>query len=399
MTDIPQKFDFDRIIDRRDTDSIKWCMYGPDVLPMWVADMDFLSPPAVIDALRARVERGVFGYPRENQELSEVIVERLRRLYGWEIQTDWVIHLPGVITGFNLACQAFARPGEGILIQTPVYTPILHAPETGGFSCNETQLVQDAGGRYEVDFDAFEAAITGQTRVFLLCNPHNPVGRDFHREELEKMAEICLRRGVILVSDEIHSDLLFSETRHVPIASLSPEVAARSVTLMSASKTYNIAGLQSAFAVIPDQTLRKEFIKARRGLIHWVNLMATTAVLAAYRESQDWLDELLVYLEGNRDFLVHAIRERFPRISMRAPEATYLAWLDCRRLPLNESAFFFFLREARVALVDGAGFGKGGEGFARLNFGCPRSVLKEALDRMEEALFRLEQKTGELPRG
>ena len=394
MTEIQKRFDFDRIIDRHDTDSVKWCMYGPDVLPMWVADMDFISPPAVIEALRSRVEHGVYGYPRENQELSEVIAARLRQLYGWEVQTEWVIHLPGVIAGFNLACQAFASPGEGILIQTPVYSPILHAAESGGFRSAAVELVQAAGGGYEIDFDAFEAAITAQTRVFLLCNPHNPVGRDFRKDELERMAEICLRRGLILVSDEIHSDLVFSGTHHFPIGSLSPEAAARSVTLMSPSKTYNIAGLQGAFAIIPDKALRKQFLQARRGLIHWVNLFASTAALAAYRDSQDWLDELLVYLEGNCDFLAKAIRERFPHISMQAPEATYLAWLDCRQLPLQGSPFSFFLQEARVALSDGAGFGKSGEGFARLNFGCPRSILMEALDRMEAALFRLDQKTG-----
>jgi len=381
-------YDFDRVIDRRGSDSVKWRCYDSDVLPLWVADMDFPSPEPVIRALRERVEHGIFGYGIEPPELREVIVERLQRLYGWQVSPNALVFLPGVVVGFNLASHAFASPGDGVLVQTPVYPPILHAWRQAGLISQQATLTRLPDGRYEIDFDAFERAISERTRLFILCNPHNPVGRVFRRDELQRLAEICLRHDVLICSDEIHGDLIFSGQQHLPIASLAPEIADRTITLLAPSKTYNIAGLQAAYAVIPNAELRQRYVAANAGLVGHPGVLAYTAALAAYRSGQPWLDEALRYLEGNRDWLYDYIRHELPTLTMAQPEGTYLAWLDCRQAGIQGNPHEFFLEQARVALNDGASFGPGGEGFVRLNFGCPRSTLEEAARRMKEALVR-----------
>lgn len=384
-------WNFDRIIDRRASESAKWRVYDPDVLPMWVADMDFRSPEPVIQALHQRVDHGIFGYPCDSQELTDVIVARLARLYGWKVEPEAVLFLPGVVTGFNLAAHAVTLPGDGILIQTPIYYPMLRVPGNTGCTLDQMELTRRSDGQYEIDFDAFEATITDRTRIFLLCNPHNPVGRVFRRDELERMAEICLRRNVILCSDEIHCDLVFSGHRHIPIASLSPEVEAQTITLMAPSKTYNIAGLHCSVAVIPNGELRKKFNAAKRGLVPGVTLLAQVAALAAYRDGQPWLEAVMDYLEANRDFLLEQVRDTLPGITMHKPEGTYLAWLDCREAGIPGSPHEFFLNEAQVAFNEGASFGRGGEGFIRLNFGCPRATLEQALTQMRAALQTLDR--------
>lgn len=272
------------------------------------------------------------------------------------------------------------------MVQTPVYPPFLSAPGAAGSLLQEAELRRDAEGTYHIDWDEFEAAITSQTRLFILCNPHNPVGRVFNRSELECMAEICLRNRVTICSDEIHCDLIFRGSRHIPIASLCPEIARQTVTLIAPSKTYNIAGLESSIAIIQDPALRKQFQAARRGLVGWVNLFGMVGALAAYRDGQEWLEQLLCYLEENRDTLLDFVRRELPCISIGKPEGTYLAWLDCRGASLGKNPHQFFLEKARVAVNDGAAFGRLGEGFVRLNFGCPRSMLVEALERMKTAV-------------
>lgn len=379
-------YDFDRLIDRRSTESIKWNYYGADVLPMWVADMDFASPEPVIRALRERVEHGVFGYPVPPPELGEVFAARLQRLYNWSVTPEALLFIPGVITGFNMACHAVAAPGEGAMIQTPVYMPFLSAPANAGLTRDEMELTCQADGYYTIDFDRFEETITDRTRIFILCNPHNPVGRVFRRDELERMAEICLRHNIIICSDEIHCDLVFEGYRHIPIATLSPEVAARTITLMAPSKTFNIAGLHCSVAIITNPDLRQKFKAAHKGLVHGVNLLGLVAALAAYRDGQEWLDELLRYLQANRDLLFDYVNEHLPGIKMCKPEGTYLAWLDCRAAGIPGNPHQFFLERAHVAVNDGPTFGRGGEGFVRLNFGCPRAMLLEALERMKMAL-------------
>jgi cystathionine beta-lyase len=372
---------------------MKWGTYDSDVLPMWVADMDFVSPPAVIQALQERVAHGVFGYPgvtngksRQGVEMRQVILERLEHFYHWKVQAEELIFLPGVVDGFNLACHMVSSQGGGVLEQTPVYHPILHAPENAGMVRQEAPLVPASSLHYEIDWDRFESAITEQTRLFILCNPHNPVGRVFTRAELARMAEICLEQDVTICSDEIHCDLIYPGNDHIPIASLDPQIARHTITLMAPSKTFNIPGLKFAFAVIQDAELRQKYIKASQGLVGWVNLLGQTAALAAYRDGQEWLDQLLVYLQGNRDFLCEYIAKNLPQLRTNCPEGTYLAWVDCRSAGIEGSPYDFFLSRARVAFNDGKIFGTGGEGFVRLNYGCSRSMLAEALQRMKRAL-------------
>jgi cystathionine beta-lyase len=380
-------YDFDQTTNRRGSDSIKWRYYGQDVLPLWVADMDFESSEPVIQALHQRVEHGVFGYCMEPPELRSVFVERLRYLYDWQVSAESLVFLPGVVTGFNLATRAVTSAGDGVLVQTPVYYPILYAPGNAACTLDEMELTHVGDGRYEIDFDAFEAAITKRTRIFILCNPHNPVGRVFRPQELERMAEVCLSHDIVICSDEIHSDLVFEGRCHTPIASLDPSIARHTITLMAPSKTYNIAGLHASVAIIPDKELREQFQAAGAGLVPRLTTLAYTAALAAYRDSQPWLDQVLRYLQANRDFLCQYVDEHLAGITMSKPEGTYLAWLDCRQAGFPDNPHKFFLQEAKVALNDGATFGRGGEGFVRLNFGCPRSTLAEALERMRKSLF------------
>jgi cysteine-S-conjugate beta-lyase len=344
-------FDFDRVVERRGTDSNKWNKYGPDVLPMWVADMDFASPPAVIEALRARVEHGVYGYLREGNP--------------------------------ELAARSVCVAGDGFVILTPAYPPLLRVPGNVALDARLPALVRAADGRYEIDFEAFERAITPATKAFLLCNPHNPVGRVYTRAELERLAAICLGHGLTIIADEIHCDLVYPGHRHVPMASISPEIAAHTITLMAPSKTFNQAGLKASVAVVTDPRLRERFQAARVDMVQpTANILGYTAMVAAYRDGGAWHDALLRYLEANRDFLHEYVRRNFPDVSMGKPEGTYLAWLDFRPTGLGDP-FGFFLERARVALGDGANFMA--PGFIRLNFGTPRALLTEALERMRKA--------------
>ncbi len=389
------KNDFDQIIPRRNTNSLKWDSYPADVLPLWVADMDFRSPEAVIDALHQAVAHGVFGYPlgihpdpKEQNELRQIIVERMARLYRWEIYPEDILFIPGVVVGFNLVAHALAEEGGEILVQPPVYPPILAAAQNARMRRVEAPLtLKNVGGdshilHYEIDFDQFERAISARTKVFILCNPHNPTGRVFNQFELERMAEICLAQKVIICSDEIHNDLIFSPNQHIPIAALDKEIAQNSITLMAPSKTFNIAGLEFSFAIVQNPQLRNQLLKVSEGLVSWINSLAWVAARAAYQEGEEWLRDLLTYLRGNRDFLTDWLAKYLPQIHFTQPEGTYLAWLDMHALELYPNPFEFLLKEARVALNDGRTFGSGGEGFVRLNFGTQRSILQEALERM-----------------
>lgn len=381
-------YDFDQVPDRIASECIKWHAYDSDVLPLWVADMDFRSPEPLIRALHERVDHGVFGYAKEPTELYKTICRRMEERYNWKISPKDIILLPGVMTGVMMACQSTALdyPGAGILVQIPMYPPILTAYEKIGLTRQESELVRNPEGTYEIDLNSFEAAVTPQTRIFTLCNPHNPVGRAFKREELEGIAEICLKHDITICSDEIHSDLIYPGARHTPIASIDPEISKKTITLIAATKTFNIAGLKCSAAIVQDPDLREKFKKGGMGFFHGVNLMGMIATLAAYREGQEWLDQLLIYLEGNRDYVYETIRNDFPSVTLAKPEATYLAWLDFRNSGIEGNPFDFFLKNARVALNDGAAFGENGRGFLRLNFGCPRATLEDALGRMKRAM-------------
>ncbi len=377
---------FDRIIDRRNSDSIKWNLYDDDVLPMWVADMDFAAPVPVIQALKERVEHGVFGYAGDPKELRKVIVSRFDELYQWAIKPDDIVFTPGVVVGFNIAGHSVAVPEGEVLIQPPVYPPFFKTAGFAGMKTAENPLIQNEDGSYGINFGDFEEKANKKTRMFLLCNPHNPVGRVFHRDELERMAEICLRNNVLICSDEIHGDLVFQGNRHIPLGSLNPEIADRTITLMAPSKTFNIAGLDCSFAVIPNKEIRENYISAMKGITGNTNMLGISAALAAYQNGTPWLEDLMSYLKENRDYLKTTLDREIPEIKMTVPEGTYLAWLDCRNAGLPDTPYDFFLRKAKVAFNSGESFGTGGKGFVRLNFGCTRATLNEALDRMKKAL-------------
>jgi len=293
----------------------------------------------------------LFGYPtaaspdqKGTDALRQTIVDRLAQLYHWEVKVEDLVFVPGVVTGFNLACHTLAVLGGGVLVQTPVYTPLLNAPGNAEMTRQEMELTQCPDGSYSIDWRAFEAAITDQTHLFILCNPHNPVGRVFRKDELESMAEICLRRGVVICSDEIHGDLIFRGHRHLPLASLDPVIAQNTITLIAPSKTYNLAGLACSIAVIQNAELRQKYLHSEKGLVSWVNLMGMVAAQAAYQKGQDWLDQLLVYLEANRDYMFKFVQEEIPEVRMGNPEGTYLAWLGCRQAGINGNPYEFLAR-------------------------------------------------------
>ena len=378
-------YNFDQVIERRGTDSFKWKKYGDDVLPLWVADMDFLSADPIRQALHARAEHGIYGYTRPPAELYQLVQERIQKLYQWEIQKEEIFFLPSLVTGLNLSFHAYVNPGEAVMVQPPVYHHFVKDPIIHGRALVDPPLVPKED-TYEIDYEAFEKAITAQTKLFILCNPHNPVGRVFTVRELERLAEICLRHRLIICADEIHCDLLYPGYRHTPIASLSPEITNSTVTLMSPSKTFNLPGLGCGFAIINNPSLQQVWENTSISLIPRVNIMGQAAALAAFKYGQEWLDQVLVYLRENRNFLSQYVRDKLPGIRMTKMEGTYLAWLDCRQGGIPGNPFEFFLQKGKVALNDGVEFGKGGEGFIRLNFACSRDTLKEAMERMVEAL-------------
>jgi len=390
-------FDFDRTIDRRQSNSIKWNLYDADVLPMWVADMDFTAPEPIKNALLSAVEHGVFGYEMPGQALRQVVATRMKHLYDWDVDESSVVPVTGLVSGFYVAASALCRPGDGYVIQTPVYMPFNDIQKSFGVIRQEAQLVKITEGQrlsYEIDWETFEKAFNSQgsrTNMFLLCNPHNPTGAVYSREELVRMAEICLKNKTVIVSDEIHSELLLGGAKHIPIASLSPEIADQSITLVAPSKTFNIAGLFCGFAIIPNPELRERYTTVMERMTLHVASLALVAAQAAFSgECDPWLAELRVYLTANRDLLVDFIEKELPEIKITFPQATYLAWLDCSELVRNGKITGvpqeFFLKQARVALNDGAAFGTGGENFVRLNFGCPREMLLDGLERIKKSL-------------
>lgn len=376
-------FDFDGVVARRASGCVKWTRYAEDVLPMWVADMDFPVAEPILAAIRARLDHPVLGYGVSQAGLKARIVAWLAARYGWQVGEEAIIPLPGVVPGFNLALRATCAPGAGVVVQTPVYPPMLKAPENWELRRLDAPLTE-AG---EVDMAVLRDAL-GQARggAFLLCNPHNPTGRVFRREELAAMAEACLAAGTAIVADEIHCDLLLDGRRHLPVASLAPEVAARTITLMSAGKTFNIAGLNACWAVVTDAALRARFQRAIASVADHVNILGLVATEAALAEGEPWRQALLAYLQGSRDWLVQAVAERLPGVRMAALEGTFLAWLDCRASAAGADPARFFLDRARVGLNPGPDFGPPGAGFVRLNFGCPRALLEEGIGRMGRAL-------------
>jgi cysteine-S-conjugate beta-lyase len=379
-------FNFDTPPDRRGTDSQKWQKYaGRDVLPMWVADMDFEVAPPIVEALRRRVSHGIFGYSRPVQSTVDAVVGALATRYRWRIDPSWIVWLPGLVCGLNVASRAFAGEGDEVLSLSPVYAPFVMGPRMQGRTPRSVPLALRAG-RWEIDWEALEAAVTPRTRMFIFCHPHNPVARVWRRDEVERIAQFCERHGLVLVSDDIHCDLLLEPGAvHEPFAVVAPGGAARTVTFMAPSKTFNVPGLGTSFAVIEDPALRERFSRATHGIVPEVNALGYAACEAAYAEGEPWRRALVAYLRSNRDLLVDQVARSIPGVRVEAPiDATYLAWLNVADLGLADPTAHF--ESHGVGLSDGARFGAAPGSHVRINFGCPRSTLAEGLSRMAAAV-------------
>jgi cysteine-S-conjugate beta-lyase len=365
-------YNFDTPVDRSGTYSMKWDKYkGKDIIPLWVADMDFPSPPAVKEALVKRIDHGIFGYTLPPQELNEIIMSLMENEYGWKIEKEWIVWLPGLVTGLNVVCRAVGEEGDDVMTAVPVYPPFLTAPGYSRRNLIKTDLVEK-NGEWRFNFENIEKAITKRARLFLLCNPHNPVGRVYDMDELSRLASICIKHDIIISSDEIHCGLLLEPGKR------------RTITLMAPSKTYNLPGLGCSFGIISNSDLRKRFTAAMNGIVPRVNTLGYTAAIASYRDGSDWHAALIEYLRGNRDLVLSRVN-KIPGLSAGQIEATYLAWIDIRMSGIEDPVRFF--ENAGVGLFDGREFGT--PGFVRLNFGCRRSLLKTALERMAIAVENL----------
>jgi len=381
-------YNFNHTPNRR-LSSAKWTWFPRDVLPMWVADMDFSAPPPILKALHKYAEHGDLGYQLPSTRLYETVAARLNKLYGWKVSAEMILAVPGVNSGYNIAAQTFCTPKKGYLIQPPVYNEFHETHKKTGVPQVEAPLVKKIAGNrleYEVDFDAFQPAAK-KVNMFLLCNPHNPVGLIHSPAELERMATICIENNVLIVSDEIHGELLMEDNTFQSLASLSREMEAQTITLVSASKAFNVPGLFCAFAIIPNQKLREQYAQTILKMGVHVSSVGLVASECAYSgRCDDWLKALCKYLTSNRDFLIEYVTKRWPRVRVTIPQATYLTWLDFTQLDLEPSPYEFFFEKAKVALVDGASYGENGKGHVRLNFGTSRRILKQGLDRMDRAL-------------
>jgi cysteine-S-conjugate beta-lyase len=384
---------FDEIIDRKKTDSVKWSineqLFGKeDVLAMWVADMDFRAPEAVVNALIQRAAQGIYGYAAKPDSYYQAVIDWMKKRHGWETRRSWQVTTPGVVPALSIATLAFTQPGDKIIIQSPVYHPFFRIIKNNGRQVVENLLINDQG-YYRMDFEQLDQQLADpRVRMMILCSPHNPVGRVWTREELARLGELCLKHDVLVISDEIHSDLVYSWAKHTPYASISPEMSAQSVTLMAPSKTFNLAGLYTSVALIPDRKLNNRFSQVIESLgIGGSSVFGLTGLEAAYRYGEEWLAELLTYLEGNLNFLEKYVAECIPQIKVRKPEGTYLVWLDCTSLGLKRAELRkFMIEHAGLGLDEGAVFGDAGEGFMRLNAACPRAVLQKALSQLAQAV-------------
>jgi cysteine-S-conjugate beta-lyase len=384
------RYNFDTVPSRQNPGILnKWTFYPGDVLPLWLADMDFPTAPSIADALQKQIQHGVLGYELPSRSLRETIARRMMKLYRWEVDPESIVYTAGVNNGYNIAARVLCSAKKGYLIQTPVYNEFHDTTQKTGFRQQIARLQKNVEGnriRYEIDFETFEKEVK-RASMFLLCHPHNPVGKIYSPAELKRMAEICLEQDVTIVSDEIHSELLLGGSKFTPLACLSPDIAAHSITLISAAKTFNLSGLACAFAIIPEEKLRQRFYARAESMSIEVSTPGLTAAEVAFSGKADvWLRSLRRYLTGNRDFVIRYLEKNLPGVQMTGPEATYLLWLDCSELKLKPSPFDFFLNEAKVALSNGASFGRGCEQFIRLNFGTTRQILTEALERMRKSL-------------
>lgn len=382
------QYNFDTVIDRTGTDCLKWDHNGtPDIHPMWVADMDFPVAPQIQAAMERRLRHPVYGYTFHGDGLFDAITSWVGRRYRWEIQKDWITFSPGVVPALSMCVLALTNPGDRVVIMTPVYRPFYGSVRENGRVIVNHPLKKEENGRYTIDFDRLESQIDGRTKMLMMCNPHNPVGRVWTKDELQKLADIAKRHDLVVVSDEIHADFIYSGHQHIPIGSLSEDMAQRTITAYAPSKTFNLAGLCQSYLVIPNPRLRSAYMAVYDALDLGSNIFGMTALTAAYNTAEDWLDQLLIYLEANRDHTVEYIRRFLPQIKAYAPEGTYLLWLDCTGLGMTgEELNCFFLKEAAVRMNAGYRFGEQADSFMRLNIGCPRSLLDEGLERIRHAV-------------
>jgi hemolysin len=384
------KYNFDEVIDRRGSDSLKLEALLPrwgreDLIPMWVADMDFRTPPFIIDSVKKRIECEIFGYTEKPNTWYQSIINWQKKRHQLAITKEMISFIPGVVPAIVMAIEAFTKVGEQVLIQPPVYYPFAAAIRNTGRKVITNPLLL-GNLQYYIDFDDFEKKVK-TCKLFILCNPHNPGGRVWSKEELEKLAAICLKYQVLMISDEIHADLTLPSYKHISLASLSEEIAMNTVTFSSASKTFNMAGLASAYAIIPNPQVRQKFLDKTVGyMLTDGNIFAFQTTVAAYEQGEEWLNQLLAYVQGNIDFLTQYIDQYLPKVKYLVPQASYLVFLDFRALGLSQKELVSFCtNKAHLALVDGSVFGEEGKGFMRINLASPRSVIEKALEQLKEA--------------
>ena len=387
-------YDFDKIIDRRGTGAVKTdilkSVFGKeDLMALWVADMDFETPDFIIDALKERMEHPVFGYTIEPEDYRPAICDWIAELHGWEIRKEWLCYIPGIVKGIGMAINALLEKDEKVIIQPPVYHPFRLVPQKNGREIVFNPLKPTEDGSYEMDFENLEAICDEKCRMLILSNPHNPAGITWPRETLVRLADFCHRKGITVISDEIHCDMALFGNRHVPFASVSPEAARCSITFGAPSKTFNIAGIVSSFAIVPDDNLRGRFYSwVEANEMGSAHIFAPVATVAAYRKGAEWRRQMLEYIEGNIGFIIDFCKDKIPQIKPLRPQASFLVWLDCRDLGLDhDSLIDLFVNKAGLALNDGEMFNPGGEGFMRLNVGCPRKILEAAMESLYRQLI------------
>lgn len=392
---IMKKYDFDEIIPREGTDCIKydareWIFKTNDVLPLWVADMDFRTPDFIVEAIKKRAEHEIFGYTFKPKSYFKSIIGWMQRRHNWNVQKEWISFSPGVVAGLTLAIETFSNPGDEVVVQPPVYFPFFDCVKGTRRKLVENPLKLE-NGRYTFDFEDLKSKITGNTKLLLLCNPQNPGGMVWTKEELQELSSICLKNNIMVISDEIHSDLVFEGHTHIPFAAISEEAASNSVVFMAPSKTFNVAGLSSSVVIIPDKTNFARYERALNvGHLGMGNIFGTVALEAAYAYGDEWLAQILDYIWDNYLFLKKFMSEKLPIVKVMKPESTYLIWLDFSEYGMNDNELFkFMVNEAKVGLNNGDKFGTGGNGWLRINIGCPRSILEEGLNRLEKAFGKL----------
>lgn len=389
------EYNFDKVINRQGSNSVKWDnlkeVYGKeDILPMWIADMDFKAPDGVLKALQVKLDHGVFGYNIKSQSLYDSIINWVKDRYNWEIKKEWISFTPGVVPALNIAVSEFVKEGEKVVIQPPVYPPFFRVLENNNVEANLNPLIHN-GEKFVMDYDSLDKSMDSRTKAIILCNPHNPVGRVWTKEELSKLADICIKNNLIIVSDEIHGDLTYKDYKYIPMASISEEIAQTTITFIAPSKSFNIAGLATSIAIIPNEDLRNTFEKGVEKLeLGKITTFGSTALEAAYASGGQWLDEVMVYIENNADFTIDYINKNIPEIKVEKPEGTYLLWLDFRSINKTaEEIQEALVNVGKVALNDGSAYGDEGKGFFRINIACSRSILEDGLDRIKKTVESL----------